>query len=216
MEPEERENLIQRYVDRFRKYGALPETLGWKKGRQKIRFQVLTDIAFLKDDSVLDVGCGFADLYDFLRQKGWEGHYTGVDIVPVLVETAKKKHPALDIKILDILRDPLQERFDYVMASGLFNVKFKLADNLKFIDRMLRKMFALSRRGVACNFMSDYVDWKSEESFYVKPEVVFAMAKRLSRRIALRHDYMPFEFAVYLFKNDESSKNHVFQDFETF
>ena len=53
-------------------------------------------------DSVLDVGCGFADLYDHLRGRGWEGRYRGLDIVPGLLDVARRRHPSLDLQEADI------------------------------------------------------------------------------------------------------------------
>ena len=41
-------------------------------------------------NSVLDIGCGFADFYHFLRSRGFNGQYLGVDIVPEFVSLAKE------------------------------------------------------------------------------------------------------------------------------
>ena len=50
------------------------------------------------DSTVLDVGCGFADLYGFLKERGWCGRYTGIDIVPGLLSTARERNPEFDLE----------------------------------------------------------------------------------------------------------------------
>ena len=44
------------------------------------------------------------------------------------------------------------------------------------------------------------------------PEWVFGLGKSLSKRVALRHDYMPFEFCVYIYKSAEVNERYVFAD----
>ena len=39
----DRDNNISRYSERFGAHGYAPETLGWNKGRQPVRFDVLTE-----------------------------------------------------------------------------------------------------------------------------------------------------------------------------
>ena len=73
-------------------------------------------------------------------------------------------------------------------------------------------MFLFCRKGIVIDFISDYVDYKDKEIFYTNPERIFRYCKSLSRRITLRHDYMPYEFLVYLYKNDKKNKKNVFQE----
>ncbi|MBV9573100.1 MAG: class I SAM-dependent methyltransferase [Acidobacteriales bacterium] len=40
--------------------------------------------------SVLDLGCGSGNLLAALRNRGWQGHYTGVDISDSVIERTKK------------------------------------------------------------------------------------------------------------------------------
>ena len=44
--------------------------------------------------------------------------------------------------------------------------------------------------------------------------MIFKISKNLSKRVILRHDYMPFEFCVYIYKNDSISGSNVFKEFE--
>ena len=73
------------------------------------------------DKTVLDIGCGNAELYKFLNFSGFRGKYTGYDINNKLVMQAKKKYKNIDVQKKDILTQKIAEKFDYVIMSGLFN-----------------------------------------------------------------------------------------------
>lgn len=205
----EKQKVIERYNKRLQKYGYDPKTLGWFKNRQPIRFQVLSEIGDLHNCSILDVGCGFGDLYGFLVKGGYSNiKYTGVDINPRLIEIAEKVHPGVRFEVKDFQEDHVEGSFDWVFSSGIFN--FRLPDNTSFIQAMLKKMVRMCKRGVAADFLSSYVDFKNEGAYYTCPEDIFRFCRALSKRIALRHDYMPFEFCVYIYKDDRINERNVF------
>lgn len=210
MDEPERLKLIERYNERLKKYGYDPRTLGWLKGRQPIRFKILSEIGDLSNCSILDVGCGFGDLYGFLMKKGLTIEYTGVDINPNLIEIARNIYPHAQFEVKDFLEGNKGE-FDWVFSSGFFN--FRLPDNKSFIRTMLKKMFEMCKKGIAADFLSSYVEFRNEDAYYTCPEDVFTFCRTLSRRVTLRHDYMPFEFCIYVYRNDQINERNVFRDF---
>jgi ubiquinone/menaquinone biosynthesis C-methylase UbiE len=209
----DRKAYIQRYEGRLREFGYSPEALGWgAHGRQPVRFGVLAEPALRRPQgTVLDVGCGFADLYDFLGEHGWHGQYTGIDIVPGLLAEARKRHPDLDLREADITADAASlPACDFVLASGVFNAALAKADNETHIQTALRAMFGLARVAVTVDFMSSYVDFQKPGSWHTDPGQALAWAKKISRRVALRHDYMPYEFALFIYADDTVSEQNVF------
>jgi 2-polyprenyl-3-methyl-5-hydroxy-6-metoxy-1,4-benzoquinol methylase len=210
MDESEKQKLIERYNERLKKYGYDPRTIGWLKGRQPIRFKILSEIGDLSNCSILDVGCGFGDLYGFLTKRGLTIEYTGVDINPTLIEIAKNIYPHVQFEVKDFQEDDMGE-FDWVFSSGVFN--FRLPDNESFIQTMLKKMFGMCKKGIAADFLSSYVEFRNEDAYYTCPEDVFRVCKTLSRRATLRHDYMPFEFCVYIYRDDHIDERNVFTDF---
>jgi SAM-dependent methyltransferase len=217
MEKDDIGTYIDRYESRLKRYGHSPRTLGWgKQGRQEIRFGILAEEVLKQpESSVLDVGCGFADLYDFLTTRGWNGPYYGIDIVPGLIEVARRLHPDLDIHVCDITSDACpQDKFDYIICSGVFNAKLSRSCNKDHIRKALHRMFNLIRKCVCIDFMSTYVDYQHSGAWHTDPLWAFAVAKGLSRRVALRHDYMPYEFALFIYKDDSVSDRNVFNVIE--
>jgi hypothetical protein len=99
---------------------------------------------------------------------------------------------------VDILDDSFKREADYFLLSGALS--FRVKDNLLLAENVIKKMFLLARRGVACNFLSRYVDYETEINFHYSPEEIFSISKKLSKYITIRHDYPLWEFTVYLYK----------------
>jgi SAM-dependent methyltransferase len=217
MKIEDRLDFVTRYEKRLREFGYSPATLGWGiNGRQDVRFSVLGEFALqTRDSSVLDVGCGFCDLYDFLKTRGWRGHYTGIDIVPGLLEVARQRHSGLDIRELDITAETaVLEDYDFVIASGTFNAALPSGSNEVNVETALRRMQEHSNVSTCVDFLSTYVDFQKPGSYHTDPVWAFSAAKKLTQRVILRHDYMPYEFSIFLLRDDAISERNVFKSFE--
>ena len=64
---------------------------------------------------VLEVGCATGDILASLRPA--DG--LGVDISPAMIELAERKHPTLKFEVYDLMRGPMDVRFDYVVAADV-------------------------------------------------------------------------------------------------
>lgn len=217
----DKNTVIERYTGRYRTYGHHPKTLGWDKGKQPLRFSILSDIIEPSPDnfSLLDIGCGFGDLYTYLCNKYPYRRiaYQGIDVVPALVEEGLSTPPPLhednkqeirDIQFAcaDFLQWEVPQSYDYCFGSGIFNFKLAQGDNYEYIESIINKAFACCNVGVAFDFLSDKVDYQYEDTFHSAPEKILAVAYKLSRNVVLRNDYMPFEFAIQIFKDESFLK----------
>jgi len=217
MDREELEKQREWYRQARERHGTSAGALGYlKPNRQRVCFEALcADVLARPDSSVLDVGCGYGDLHGFLTGRGWRGRYTGVDVVEQNLEIARERCPGAEFRLLDITGDaPPAERWDFVIAVGVFHMRLTEGDHRAQIACALERMHALSRNAVAVNFMSSYVDYRSPEARYTEPEWAFAQAKKLSRRVQLRHDFMPYEFALIVYRDEEITDQRVFRAFE--
>jgi SAM-dependent methyltransferase len=197
MEAVDRQAYVERYERRLAEHGHAPETLGWRPGRERARFGVVADvIADTGARSLLDVGCGFADLLDFLREQGWDGDYHGIDLVPGLLAEARRRHPALRFEEADIADYEPGRAFDVVVASGVFNYELQAEDNRDHIARSVARMFALARRAICVDFLTTAVDHRHPGAWHTDPAWALDLGRRLSERAELRQDYLPFEFAL--------------------
>jgi SAM-dependent methyltransferase len=203
----DKSEIINRYTERYKEFGYNPKSLGWDKGKQEIRFDILTSNYDFSEKTVLDLGCGFGDLSEYIGRRFNNANYIGIDIVPVLIEEANERFGNSTRKFLlhDVMGYNPEEKIDYVIASGIFNNKLH-SNNYTFIEKSINKYFRLVIEGLALNFLSDKVDYKKEMNFYANPGKVLSIAYKYSRNIIIRNDYMPFEFSLFIFKDDSFMK----------
>jgi len=191
----------ERYSKRYKQFGVTPKTLGWDKGKQEVRFDVLTSQYCFEQKSILDIGSGFGDLLITLRKKASLFNYTGIEVVDALADRARELHPGDEFITGDFDEYNFNSQFDYCIASGIFNHKMK-QDNYRFIKNSMHKAWEISNDGFAFDFLSDKVEYQLEHTFHSSPSKVLDFAYTLSRNVILRNDYMPFEFSVFVFKDD--------------
>jgi SAM-dependent methyltransferase len=168
--------------------------------RRDIRFSVLTEVGISDGDTVLDLGCGFGDFTNYLDRKNIQTGYTGYDINPALVQVACTRFPDRYFEVKDVLKEPFPD-FDYIVSTSCFNLPLQHQDNYEFVEQVLRTCYAHARKGVSIDFLSSYVDFRSNEGFHYEPERLFQIAKSITKRVKLRHDYPLFEFNLYLYKD---------------
>lgn len=198
-------------------HGANYKALDWNSPEsQRLRFKIFKEIFVYGKKasgiSLLDVGCGFGDLYGFLKAEGLlhrnRINYTGYDISPKLLEVARKKYPEAKFELKDMLENRYVPKFDYVFCSGIFNIRTSEEfDHLDFVKEMLFRMYDLAGCGVAVNFLSEGAlpigspeDLNSGRYFYFKPDEILNFCRFVCSRYILRHDYHPGDFTVYLLK----------------
>ncbi len=209
MTTDEQQRIIQRYNERLASLGETAQTLGWRdSSQQQLRFRILAEIADLSGCSILDIGCGFGDLLDYVRDAGvHDVRYTGTDLNPTLVEVAQKRHAKARFHATTDLSQFADDSQEYVFLSGLFN--FKIDDNTGFMHDTVRESFRIASCGVAFNLLGSYVDFKEEHLFYHREQEIFDFAKSLTRFVTLRADYPLYEFTLYLYKPEAVKTKHV-------
>ncbi|MEX2400021.1 MAG: class I SAM-dependent methyltransferase [Rhodothermales bacterium] len=209
--------VVDRRLEGLERYGRSAAALGdGKGGRQDVRFAVYAEYILDHDDaSVLDLGCGFADLFEYLRRRGWRGRYRGVEIVPEYVEQIRRIHPELEVLQGDVetMLEDLPTH-DFVVAASIMNLRLKAGENEAYIRRMMRRMFDRADVAAGMDFMTTYVDWQHPDAWHTDPAWAVTEASRLTRRVVLRADFMPYEFVLILFKDDRASVRNVYRAFE--
>ena len=205
------------YEDLLDQYGESYLALDWNSPEsQKLRYKVFKEILIYgkkaSNLSVLDVGCGFGDLYGFFKAEGLLSRhrikYTGFDISPKILGVARKKYPDAKFEQTDILEQRYLTGFDYIFCSGALNIRTTDAgSHFEYVKSMLLRMYDLANSGVAVNFlsegalpMSNLEDLNSGRYFYFKPEEILNFCRFISSCYILRHDYHPGDFTLYLLK----------------
>ncbi len=196
----ERKWIISYFEKKYEQHGNSHLAADWgSRESQERRYEILSEIGRLEGRSVLDVYCGLAHLYYFLRRRGVNLDYTGHSTVPAFLRHIKTKDKDLNVELRDILFEVIENRWDYVFASGIFYLK--VSDNEAYMKKMIEKMYALSKIGVAFNSLSSYAPFQNDKEYYADPEKVFKFCKTLCGDVVLRHDYMSHDFTIYMYKS---------------
>jgi SAM-dependent methyltransferase len=201
MDPYSKDQLISFYNFHLKKFGDRPEALRWTPQGQLRRYHTLAGIApaeELNNSTVLDYGCGTGDFYRFLKRRGINVKYTGVDINENFIKLAKGKYPECTFKVMNADDDPLEGYFDYIFICGVFNLLVPgVQDDLR---NALVTLFRHCNKGLALNALSSHTPVKDLELNFTSPEetVKFAI-ENLSPSVALRHDRIPNDFTLYIY-----------------
>lgn len=164
----------------------------------EIRYKVLSEVCDLSGLSVLEVGCGFGDLSVHLRKRFPTVRYTGVDLSPRMVEEARRCHPGLEFSCCDLMAMPDDAKYDVVLAQGIFYLLREDADART--KAMIEKMFALARKAVAFSAISSWTTRKTPGEHYLDPATLLETCRSLTSKVVLRHDHLPNDVAMYLYK----------------
>jgi len=213
----DKDEVKKRYSDRYSEFGYSPKSLGWDKGKQDIRFAILTSQYNFEGKHVLDIGCGFGDLNKTLQTKAKNYKYTGIDMVEPLVKKGIEifGKEGAEFHVGDFLDPSFKGNFDYAIASGIFNFKLSHDDNYNFVESVIKKALEVCKDGLAFDFLSDKVDYRKEITFHNSPEKILGIAYKFSRNVVLRNDYMPFEFGLFINKNDSfEASDSVFNSYK--
>lgn len=193
--------LQDHYLPFIQKHGDSFQSVNWgSQESQNLRFEILLKPFVEKKHvggklSLLDVGCGLGHLFTHLQQRNLPFEYLGIDIIPDMVAQAKLRHPEANFEIATV-SDIKNAKFDVVVASGIFYVAY----DQKKMNLEIEQMFSLCNWGIAFNSLSKWAPSMEEPDFYADPQDVLSFCQTLSTCLSFKHDYMPHDFSVHLFK----------------
>lgn len=172
--------------------------LGWRdRESQLIRFKVLSQIADLNNHSVLDAGCGYGDLYAFLKQQYTQlSNYCGVEQISELLNEAMKRYgqyPDTTFISGNFITSQLPLA-DYVFANGSLN--YASADP-EFIFRAIKKLYQSCRLGLGFNLLSDIKADGLLVSYH--PQTIYNYCLSISNKVVLKNDYTDDDFTIFMY-----------------
>lgn len=194
------------YSTKLAQFGAAsPSAVDWNSKRsQMLRFdQLLKVVKNQKSQfSLLDYGCGTGSLCKYLQKNFNFVRYTGYDISPSMIGAAKRRNERINANWLtELPKIP----FDFVIASGILNVKLTYSNKLwkKHVVETIHDVNRLSKHGFAFNLLSLYSDRDKRRGhlYYADPSWYFKFCMReFSTKVTLLHDYPLFEFTIIVRK----------------
>jgi len=198
---EENEKIIKRYDDRLDAKGFVHESLGWTRDNVMIRLKEL--IALIPNDGsrykILDVGCGLGSLVDCLEHSDLNFEYLGIDINPRLIEKCKEVYPEYEFQLLNEDFDYDCLVYDYALMSGVFNHIRTDGNEKNFMQSMIGKYFALAKKGVVWNLLTDRVEYNTDHNVNYNVLETLEFCYSLTNSVAMMNTHLRFEasFAIY-------------------
>jgi len=198
---------VKSYFDkRIQEHGASPRGSDWNsETSQNTRFDQLLKVVETQVFSLLDYGCGYGALADYLDIKSFDTDYYGYDILESAIETARKAH--MDKPRCRFFTNKSQLPIcDYTVASGIFNFRGEQSfeDWTEYVLGVLAEFNQLSSRGFSSNFLTKYSDTEKmrPDLYYADPLFLFDYCKHnFSKNVALLHDYRLYDFTLIVRKD---------------
>ena len=206
---ETQKKLNEYFTEKLETFGATAKGVDYNgEQARQIRFAELVKIINpAKPFSVIDYGCGYGAMFEYLHAKGWDFDYYGVDLIEKMVLAGREKyknfpnaHFTTDEKQLPVA--------DYLMAASIFNIKLESPYDewQDFVCKTLLRMNALCSKGFSFNMLTRYSDAdrmaERPDLFYGDQLFFFDFCKRnFSRNVALLHDYGLYDFTILVRKD---------------
>lgn len=194
------------YSAKIREHGQCPRGVDWNgEDSQLLRFQQLVKVIEGKSDfSIIDVGCGYGALVDYLRKNFNNYKYIGIDISEEMIISAQARYEQDEgTRFYASAISP--KGADYSVASGIFNVKLKHSHDewWDYFSTTLDHLNEISLKGFSFNCLTIYSDAEKMRDYlyYADPCMLFDWCKkRYSKKVSLLHDYGLYEFTILVRK----------------
>ena len=157
------------------------EIVGWMDGKknQLKRFDTLLDIGVKNGDTILDFGCGVGHMIEHINDIGLRVNYTGIDLNKDAIRKAKTAFMVSDIMGIRPMESPtgivfshgsvkdINENYDWILASGVFNYKFPKAEMIQTVNKLLDH----ANKGIAFNLLEAGHIIHPDYEFYKKDTI---------------------------------------------
>lgn len=214
------DNVNAYYSAKIREHGATSKGVDWNtEDSQFLRFRQLLRVLPEAHGtfSLVDYGCGYGALYEFLTQEFSSKHsihpetfpskfeYIGYDISAEMLASAGERFGQQSNVRLTQTTETLTTA-DYLVASGIFNVRMHHNDTewKDYILETLQTFDAIAKHGFSFNMLTSYSDkeYMRTDLYYADSLFFFDYCKRrFSKYVALLHDYPLYEFTIVVKKN---------------
>jgi len=198
--------LKMHYYNIFEQFGATSEGIDWGTDNEKVllRYKKMANLFEENiEGTLLDVGSGFGGFNKYLKENNFNIEYTGIDIAENMIDWAKN-HQAIFKEFIcaDFLNHKFSCKYDYIICNGILTQKLEATniDMDDYANKLIKKMYLLSNKGIAFNIMTTKVNFFSNNLYYRNPSELFAYCmSEITPNIKIDHTYL-YEYTVYLYK----------------
>ena len=215
--PLEVDLIAHSYGAAVRVRGATSLGVGWSTAEvQMLRLSVLCDLLQGADPAVPvtvhDLGCGWGALWGVLKDRTAPpvSCYTGYDITPEMIQTARRTHPADGLRARFVVSAHADEDADYGFVSGTYNFSDGTAEPVwePYVEGSLRHFLSRCRKGLAFNLLHQRRR-TDRPMYYTDPlrwqRWLEAESASRSGQVWCRDDYLEDDFTLFVCFPDGSA-----------
>ena len=186
------ETLEHHYNQRILKFGPSNTALQWNSEySQYKRYHILLSKLPKNTRTLCDVGCGCGDLFHFIKLNKLPLDYRGIDISANMIIAAQNAYPTGHFSCLDLSTLAKNNRYDCVVASGLFNLRME--NHEKFVKETLLSLLDCCSKQLRFNMLSTKTKrWSKSKAFvYVDPKNIQALLSPYVKHCHIIENYLP-------------------------
>jgi hypothetical protein len=155
--------------------------------------------------TVHEIGCSMGHFGAFLRDHFPLATFSGSDIYPPFVKLCCERFPGNKFFVRNITRDLPDDRYDYVVTCGTFNIigDCPIDEWQAAIYRMVTAMYRLASRGVGLTFLTTYYDpgRNRADLFYQnEKQLMDFVVGNLSRHFELDEMGPLYEYSIRIYR----------------
>ena len=167
---------------------------------QEKRFGVLVEhVPLAPHTFLLDVGCGVGDLWGYLQQRGIVCDYLGVDLLPEMVDEARRRHPEAQFLTFDLFGPAVPPVWcEVAFCSGMLNLAHD--EPMYHLSCVLRRLQQITSRAVMVNLLDAEVQDPGPVYQTHMPEDVLNVCQAAGWRQEIIKGYLPNDFTLLMTK----------------
>ena len=198
-------NIQDYFEDKISIFGNNAKGMDWKDEKsQYLRFEIISKyIDFKESTSILDVGCGNGEFFNYTKSQKKNINYNGIDISNKMVDITNKRFGKKTAEIGTVQDINNHKKYDYIISSGTFNACLDIKKDIwevLFLES-LNKMFQHTKKRVIVNCMSEIVDYKYKRLYYPKiSKLSKYICENLTRNFMIDHSYDLYEATIIIEK----------------
>ena len=196
------------YKDSLARHGCTASGVDWPSASsQRARFdELLRLVEGQSRYSLIDYGCGYGALPDYLHERPTGCRYVGFDRNPMMIDAARERHRSGCSCVFEAERERL-EPADFAVASGVLNVRPGVPVDAwaDYVRDIVSDLASLGCKGFAFNALSSQVPVARRRShlYYCDPfDLAAECARRFSPLVSLLHDRWAHEFTILVRRAD--------------
>jgi len=193
-----------KFLPWYRAHGDQVRALGYGSTRsQEVRFEQFLRGFDLSGARILDVGCGFGDLFPFMVSRGVSPcSYMGVDLLEEFVLEARRRvtDERCRFEARNFIVDDVGElSVDYAIACAALNTNFPNRD--EFVKKFLTRMWELSSKGFGFSMECSYgfkgraLELNLDPAYWLD-----YVCRTFTHRLVLFSDYHDADFTICVYK----------------